>query len=112
LLPFVRFAQANNVPNAAHYAELLDGMICNPAPSSLPQEDDRELVERLQTKAAQLEVNPGDFFADEIGSEMLLAACRLLQLSRDVDLLREENTRLREKRKLKVKPAPPIMFEE
>jgi hypothetical protein len=109
LLPFVRFAQANNVPNAAHYAELLDGMICNPALSSLPQEDDRELIERLRRAAQsasdiarqmaedkslrQAGHNPprNDLYAWPKPEQTIegRAADRLLQLSRDVDLLRD-----------------------
>jgi hypothetical protein len=81
LLPFVWFAQANNVPNAAHYAELLDGMICNPAPSSLPQEDDRELVERLQVTAEYYEQFPLDNQACANAMNCRAAADRILQLS-------------------------------
>jgi Lar family restriction alleviation protein len=72
--------------------------------ADLPQEDDRELVEKLRGIAKYLPTSPSEDLND--------AADRLLQLSRDVDLLREENARLREKRKLKVAPAPPIVFEE
>jgi hypothetical protein len=59
--------------------------------SSLPQEDDRELVERLEMSASQSELG-----RNLAGTPQTCraAADRLLQLSRDVDLLREALERI------------------
>jgi alkanesulfonate monooxygenase SsuD/methylene tetrahydromethanopterin reductase-like flavin-dependent oxidoreductase (luciferase family) len=61
--------------------------------SSLPQEDDRELVERLEMSASQSELG-----RNLAGTPQTCraAANRLLQLSRDVDLLRERCAKVAE----------------
>jgi hypothetical protein len=74
--------------------------------------EDKMLVERLieKAKAHQLAIEYGDDKAKLSAYNELQAES--LALSERIDVLEAENAALREKRRMKIVPAPPVVLED